>query len=177
MLSNRSHKAATAFMSSQQLAPVSYAPFSTPHQLGTTGSSLPSTMTFQLPPARSYSQSGWLSQAGPQALVLLMTANNSLVRDGNSPLQICLGLCKWHFKDVSMHLESMSQWHYAKALKHFKAHFSVHVQFWCSGTGTHADVQEALMLATVSLNFPSLENVIISLACVKDSFTEHSLLS
>ena len=164
-------------MSSQQLAPVSSAPFSTPHLLGTTGSSLPSTVTFQLPPARSCSQSGRLSQAGPRALALSMTANNSLVRDGNSPLQICLDLCKWYFNGVSMHLESMSQWHYAKAFKHFRAHFSVHVQFWCSGTETHADAQEALMLATVSLNFPSLENVIISLACMKDSFTEHSLLS
>lgn len=30
---------------------------------------------------------------------------------------------------------------YAKLLKHFKAGFSVHIQFWCLGTGTHADAQ------------------------------------
>lgn len=30
---------------------------------------------------------------------------------------------------------------YAKMLKHFRAGFSVHIQFWCLGTGTQADAQ------------------------------------
>ena len=29
---------------------------------------------------------------------------------------------------------------YAKTLNHFRAGSSVHIQFWCLGTGTNADV-------------------------------------
>lgn len=31
-------------------------------------------------------------------------------RRGKSSPPICLGLCKWHFRGVPVHLESMSQW-------------------------------------------------------------------
>lgn len=40
-----------------------------------------------------------------------------------------------------MHLGVHEPTGYAKTLKHFRAGFSVHIQFWCLGTGTHADAQ------------------------------------
>lgn len=62
-------------------------------------------------------------------------------RRGKSSPLICLGLCKWHFRGVPVHLGVHEPMGYAKTLKHFRAGFSVHIQFWCLGTGTHADAQ------------------------------------
>lgn len=39
-----------------------------------------------------------------------------------------------------MHLGVHEPMGYAKT-KHFRAGFSVHIQFWCLGTGTQADAQ------------------------------------
>ena len=64
-----------------------------------------------------------------------------------------------------------------KVLKYFRAGFSAHIQFWCFRSGSHADAQGQLMLATLSLNFPSSENIIISFPFMKDIFTEHRILS
>lgn len=98
---------------------------------------LPLHLTFQPPPARSYGQSCCHSRTLGQ-LALLEIVSHFLGRGGNFSPQICLGLCKWHFKSPTHRVhEPMG---YAKMLKHFRAG-SVHIQFWCLGTGTHADAQ------------------------------------
>lgn len=96
---------------SQQLATVSSAPFSTPDLLGTTGSSLPlhndipTTTSQKLQPALLIVTSRTLDP-----LALSVIVSHFLGRGRNSSLPIYLGLCKWHFSGVPMHLESMSQW-------------------------------------------------------------------
>lgn len=59
---------------------------------------------------------------------------------GDSSAPICLSLYTWHFKEFHA-LGVHEPVGYAEMLKHFRAGFSVHIQFWCLGTGTHAVAQ------------------------------------
>lgn len=100
MLSNRP-PSGYCIMSSQQPAAVSSAPFSTPDLLGTTGScfpalynDIPTTTSQTLQPTLLIVISRTL---GPLALSEIVS--HFLGRGGNSSPQICLGLCKWHFKE------------------------------------------------------------------------------
>ena len=82
-------------------------------------------------------------------------------------------------QSVPMHLESTSQRHYRKVLNISRLislfiPSSAILEPW---NRSYADVQEALMLEIISLNFPSSKKVTISPAYMKDSFTEHRLLS
>lgn len=108
MLSNRGHQAATASHPLGNWLQSLLHHF--PHQtcLAPQGALYPCTMTFQPPPARSYSQ----PDCHKQDLGSMGTVSDSKPSSGrtghSSP--ICLGLCKWHFRGVPVHLESMSQW-------------------------------------------------------------------
>lgn len=139
-LSNRSHRAATALFP-QQLAAVSSAPFSIPDLLGTTGSSLllhsdiPATTSQKLEPTLL------IGTVGPWVHWHCLVASHFLGRGGNSSPRICLGLCKWHFKRSPHALGVHEPMGYAKTLKHFRAGFSVHIQFRCLGAGTRADAR------------------------------------
>lgn len=83
------------------------------------------------------------------------------------------GLCAKSTSKESHELGVHESVAYTKVLKHFGAGFSVHLQYWCYRAGNHADAQGQQMLATISLNFPSSENAIISHAFMTDIFTEH----
>lgn len=89
-------------MPSQQLAVVSSAPFSTPDLLGATGSSLPlhsdipATTSQKLQPVLLINR----HKQDLGSLALSVIESHFLGRGENSFPQICLGLCKWHFKGV-----------------------------------------------------------------------------
>lgn len=84
-----------------------------PHQtcLAPQGAFYPCTMTFQPPPARSYSQPCWLSQAGPWVHWHCQWCKPFPGGGGGtSSPPVCLGQCEWHFRGLPLHLGSMSQW-------------------------------------------------------------------
>lgn len=139
-LSNRGHQAANASHPLGNWLQSLLHRF--PHQtcLASQGTLYPCAMTFQPPPARSYSQPDCHKRTlGPWALSVIVS--HFLGGGGNSCPPVCLGLCKWHFRGVPHALGVHEATGYAKTLKHFRAGFSVHIQFWCLGTGTHADAQ------------------------------------
>lgn len=135
MLSNRP-PSGYCVTPSKQLTAVSFAPFSTSDLLGTTDSCLslhndiPATTSQKLQPALP---------TGPLAPSVIDRKpfpgkRRKLLSNLLGPVLMALQRSP-HVLGVR---ESMG---YAKTLKHFRAGFSVHIQFWCLGTGTHADAQ------------------------------------
>ena len=140
-LSNRGHQAATAFH------PLSKWPQCLLHHflhqtcLAPQGARHPCTMTFQPPPARSYSQPCWLSQAGPWVHWHCQWCKPFPGRRRKLLTTSLLGPVQTALQRSPHALGVHKPMGYAKTLNHFRAGSSVHIQFWCLGTGTYADAR------------------------------------
>lgn len=141
MLSNRGHQAATALHPLGNWLQSLLHHF--PHQtcLAPQGAPYPCTMTFQPPPARSYSQ----PDCHEQDLGSTGTVSDSKPFPGRGRRELLstnlLGPVQMALQRSPRALGVHEPMGYAKTLTHFRAGFSVHIQFWCLGTGTHADAQ------------------------------------
>lgn len=107
-LSNRGHQAVTAFHPLSKWPQCLLPHFLHQTCLAPQGARHPCTMTFQPPPARSYSQPCCYKQElGSMGTV--SDVSHFLGGGENSP-PVCLGPCRQHFKGVLVHLEAISQW-------------------------------------------------------------------